>query len=233
MPLRLVSDFNDFYDSAFSSEGTPFVRMSQDGRTPMQVLDSLKELGYRVPVYGEVRQVVDEMCYQWFQDVPRLKQGASTTARVLGTLMSVVVFDSLSPQRPRKKRLVPAWQAWESLPNQFCVEYLESPSSGVSWRYVQIGKRRWWLEFESPSDWRSTCGDYQVLLLGEDAPAYHPAFPYPLFSVDCVPGRHLYTIDFHTAPRIAGTGLENIVTPDEVVELLTEAVADLQAVRPA
>lgn len=120
---------------------------------------------------------------------------------------------------------VPLSVAMEMSPEAYCAEYIPplEPTIAVVWRYLQVGKRRWWLEYRNPSGWRAEDGTARIL--GEEPEAYHPAFPHPMFSLDFVPGQYLYAIGMHTAPRLAGTGIEKLLEPAQVVELLGQAMA--------
>src|SRR5574338_581827 len=110
-----------------------------------------------------------------------------------------------------------------ALDELFCSAYL--PSQGprgrwqpdgpvLSWRMLQIGPYRFWIEYQSRNDWRSNCGDCACTLIGaeKDAGLYPGLEAYKLFAVDFVLGQHLYAIDFNIAPGVRGTGVEAFLT---------------------
>ena len=67
-------------------------------------------------------------------------------------------------------------------------------------------------------------GDFKIEVIEECPRGYHATITEPLFANDFIPARELYAIDYNIGPKLAGTGIEEILSPDEVVELIRLAV---------
>ena len=59
----------------------------------------------------------------------------------------------------------------------------------------------------------------------EEGPrGYHAVITEPPFAIDFVPAQELYAIDYNVGPRLAGTGMANILSPAQVVDMMREAL---------
>ncbi len=105
----------------------------------------------------------------------------------------------------------------------FCTAFVGSPHAqpSVSWRLLQIGVHRVWLEYTSKTDWRSNYGDGDISVIGTELNAgRYPRLDFPLFAVDFVPGKELWAVDLNVSPGMRGTGVENILSSKQVVEAI-------------
>jgi len=219
LKVRLMSDFWDYYDHHFDGYGaqTVFERKSTGGMNRCQMLEYLQSLGLRVPVFGSVRDVYEQL---------RRKHGSVTGFDIIAEV--VVYLDEMAHRGEGKVKLL-LRDAVEKYPDRLAAEYIPALPSGlgVSWRYLQVGDKRFWLEYVSRDDWRSNCGDVQIRVLSRERDGYHERIRHPLFAVDFVPANGLYAVDFNTAPQIRGTGVEHLLSACEAAKAIKKAIARL------
>jgi hypothetical protein len=221
--VKLISDFNDYYDHCFDNRGAEFRRVTTDGPNKVELFDLLKKAGFTLPPHGRVVEVMNA----YWDEERRPVRG-------------LVVYDDLQAHCGKGKRLVQTSRCkWDGclsrLPElnelcaKFCTAYLgvgagyaDPRGPSVSWRLLQISPHRFWIEYTSKDDWRSNCGDCDCSVIGFelDAGPYPKLEAYKLFAVDFVIGKHLYAIDFNVAPGIRDTVVEVVLKAREVVEAI-------------
>lgn len=222
MKIRLDTDYRDYYDHAFcGSWETPdavFERQSTGGLARPEMLAALACAGLKVPRHGRVRDLAAEMKADWADEPPETQDQVSRLFEV------VVHADERAHAGEGKIKL--SWaEAEAQYPEAFAVEFLPTVAGpgSVSLRHLWVGQRQFWLRYSSTDDWRSNCGEGMIELLCEEAPLtldeVIPPFwsRAPLVAVDFLAiGRELYAIDLNTAPGLAGTGIEQKMSPTEV-----------------
>ncbi|MBF7084413.1 hypothetical protein IT084_15780 [Desulfallas sp. Bu1-1] len=213
--IKLVSDFWDYYDHWFDGSDAEIVfeRRSTGGMDRLQMLEYLKSLGLRVPAFGRVRDLYDRERQVW--------QGYVD-------ITSVVVYLDERAHRGEGKVLLSLRDAMEQYPDHLATEYIPALPSGhgLTWRYLQVGDKIFWLKCTSHSDWRSNCGDVEIKVLSREKDSYNDKIRHPLYAVDFVPaGNRLYAVDFNVAPGIKGTGVEELLPPREAAEAIKKAIA--------
>ena len=217
MVLKLISNFRDFYDHAFFPQGTPFERLSTGGMNRREQFAYLQELGLQVPRHGIVSSVVPRLLEDWSDDMK---------ATAAEKIVDLVVYTDEQAHAGAGKVRLSLQDALRLHPDAYCCEFMATTQTGVgrSERFLQVGDRKWWLRYWSDSDWRSNCGEGGVEVLGEDLPrGYHSRITAPLFAIDFIRvGHKVLAIDFNTAPGLAP--LRDVLSPTEVVELLTSAI---------
>lgn len=217
--VRLISDFRDFYDHWFdgASAELTFERMSTGGMPRREMLEYLQALGLRVPAFGRMADVYEKMRQRY--------EFLNLDGFVERFGMVVVHLDETAHRGEGKIRL-PLRDAIEQYPDHLVVEHIPATPSGLgaSWRYLQVGDKRFWLEYFSRDDWRSNCGDVQIQVLSREEDGYHPRIKAPLFAVDFVWGDTIYAIDYNIAPGVAGTGVESILPAREAADAIKAAV---------
>lgn len=203
--MKLVSDFRDYYDAAFDGIGKEFRRIAVgSGPTRRQQHDILEAAGYKVPLRGTFA----EMNY-----LPRL-----------------VVYKDESAHCTDGKQVweESGWDLmWEQPPSDedYSVQFVGkfNEKSATSWRYLQIGRHQFWIEYTSNESWMSNYGDGDIQIIGVDLNAgYHPlsGIDSPLYAIDFVIADDMYAVDLNIAPGLKGTGVNKYLTPKEVVEAL-------------
>lgn len=211
--VRLRSDYWDYYDHWFDViAGITFERFSHSGMSRREIFEFLGSIGVRVPFYGKPQEVFEQLD-KFSKEYPQL--------------IDVVVYLDERAHRGEGKVKVLLPEALETYPNHLVSQYIPAlPSgAGLSWRYLQVGDKVFWLRYCSRDDWRSNCGDVKVEVLSRERDGYHPRIAYPLFAVDFVPaGKTLYAIDFNVAPQVKGTGVESILGAEEAANAIKRAV---------
>lgn len=209
--VKLKSDFNDYYDHWFDvyNVGLTFERMSTGGMSRRGMLEYMQSIGIRVPIFG----ITQEILYS------QNKQPS----------VVVVYMDEFSHRGEGKVRLTLA-EAASEYPDKLVIEYIPSYTDmgSKSLRYLQVGDKRFWLEYSSTNDWRSNCGDVSIRILSREPDGYHKKIGLPLFAIDFVEDVKgiLYAVDFNIAPGIKGTGVENILSAMVVAESIKLVISE-------
>ena len=202
------SDFRDYYDPAAPPRPTD----------PALVLERFAD-------GGPSRRFQHRLLVDYGFAVPDFGDAASVTRRGAGTL---VLYDDERAHRGEGKRLVTAATLTGPDLGRYAARYFP-PASGqaTSTRLLAVGSWLCVLRYESDDGWRSNVGDVTVTfreagpLTSETLQRYAPdARPLgaPLWAVDLVdaePGP--LAVDLNLAPRLAGTGVEQLATATEVV----------------
>lgn len=197
MNLKLKSDFIDYYDHWFDLNGNVFERFSRSGMNRREMFAFLKEKGERTPRVGTLKQLLAE-----------------------GVKKVVVYLDEMA-HRAEGKILLLASDAAQEYPDHLCSEFIENPDQIVcTTRRLQVGDQIFWLQYTSDDAWRSNFGTVEIKIIKHET-SLHPSIHHPLFAIDYVHGEAgRYAIDFNIAPQIKGTGIEEVLPPKKVVELI-------------
>lgn len=196
--MKLISDFNDWYDIAFDGRGKEFYRISSSGMPRPKMLKYLKTNNFNVPLFGRIKMLSNYPIHK------------------------VVIHSDLRAHQGIGKILITIDDAIQKYPNYFGVEFIVPDEKGCSYRFLKVGWRRWWIKYLSTEDWRSNCGDgdYEVLEKGFDdyLPQRLPDFPV-LVAIDFIfAGNRLWAIDYNIAPGLQP--LNGYISPFEIIELL-------------
>lgn len=230
MPLKLVTDFRDYYDHAFADEGEPFYRKAASGPNRIEMFNILSSIGIDVPKHGIVTDLYKDLEGQHadqkqFQDYSKIVQ--------------LVVYDDLYTHQGNGKQLMTLDEANQKAPNNYAAQFLPSFSAG-SWhkgadkypetmRCLVVGKEVYWLLYSSDDKWRSNCGNVEISEIKQLSRKVYPRMEniqLPLYAIDFASpyGRHavndLTAIDFNIAPGLTGTPVQDDFAPWEVVQLI-------------
>lgn len=203
MKLKLKSDFSDYYDFWFDREGEVFIRNARNDVDRTQIFQILKkQFKLKVPMHGICRD---------------MKEHFNKRDRV------VVYTDPLA-HCGEGKILIPFGEALYEHPDCLIAEYLKGEKRSQSIRYLSIGTKAFFLGYESDDEWRSNCGDVKVEIVGN----LYYKMPYcdlPLFAIDFIKDYDtFYGVDFNSAPGLNGTGIEDLLKPAEVVQLIKDRI---------
>lgn len=216
--VRLVSDFWDYYDHWFDGPNAEmvFYRRSSGGMSRHEILKYLQSLGLRVPIFGRVCDVYE-----------RLQEKYDHSSNFL-LFVDVVIYLDETAHRGEGKIKIPLRDAVVQYPDHLAAEYIPALPSGLglSWRYLQLGDKVFWLEYASWNDWRSNCGDVSIKVLSRERDGYCERINYPLFAIDFIPayGLGLFAVDFNVTPQVKGTGIENLLAPRDAAEAIKKAI---------
>ncbi len=199
MALRLESDFHDYYDLWFDRRADAVLRrVTTDGPNRAEMFRLMAAAGYDVPPHG-------------------LAEGLPSDDR------QVVVYIDERAHRGDGKIVCTARYARGLHPECLSAEYIPEPR-GVSWRYLQVGLKRFWLEYRNPGGWRSNVGDdVDVSVFCQETDGLHPFFRLPLFAIDFVPGQKLWAVDLNVAPGVRGSGVEKVLSGMDAAASIEEA----------
>ncbi len=203
MNVKLISDFIDYYDHWFDLTGYRYERLSITTFSRKQILNYLKhDLNLNVPIFGNTKKV-----YKYFKNKNNIN---------IDNIRVVVYLDYYSHRGIGKLRTY-LKDAINKYPNRLCCEYIENTNS-TSYRYLQIGNYCFWLKYKSDDSWKSNCGEnINIKLLKYNNNNFYKIIKYPLFAIDFVLGNQLYAVDFNISPGLKNTGIEDILSPKNVV----------------
>lgn len=221
--MQLKSDFNDWYDYAFNKEGPVYERYAKTNRSRQQDLEFLKSIGCNVPRYGKAKDLVQELLgAKWnsFFETWNFRKSDE-----IKDVEDIVVYTDDCAHCGDGKQLVTLREAEEKYSDNFAVEYF-CESFGESYRYLQVGNRKWWLFYKSYEDWRSNNGNGDTTILCEEDTGYHGSIHVPMFAVDFIPTSAVgfVAIDYNTAPGLEP--FKDKVKAGAIVELLQQAMSD-------
>ena len=219
--MQLDTDFRDYYDYAFPREGSKiFSRIAND--RSMSKLDQfhlLQKLNLRTPMYGS----------------PEI-----LSANGLSNDDLVVVYTDDKAHCGEGKKLVDLGLALQDHPCCLCSQWINTSGNfdnSTSYRLLQIGDRAFWLRYEGIGGWMSNhCEDTNIYVETECKPINAEVLRhYPLLAIDFVfpvskPYEDKvnlidgYAIDFNSAPGMKWTGMDDILQPFEVYNLLADFV---------
>ena len=202
MHVYLESDFHDYYDHMFDTNGAKFERMSVTDLSRGEAFAKLTNMGLAVPAWGAV-------------------SGLNNT---LPPETPIVVYIDHMAHRSEGKELM-------SVAEAVAMEYTGKTASifvpnlshaaAMSTRYLRIGDRVFWLTYSSLDEWRSNYGDVDILEL--PPPRFLQNFkdrePVPMLAIDfvkCMYGGWL-AVDYNTSPGLHHTPVESIMSATEVV----------------
>lgn len=229
MALKLVSDFVDFYDHAFSHEGEQFVRNSNGGPNRIDMFDAMFAAGLDVPKHGLVSDLYKdaEKYYENHEDF--VKSSINEAIRL-------VVYTDLTAHRGEGKLLLTLEEANKQYPNNYASQYLKykhSSNESESIRCQVVGDNAFWMRFESNDTWRSNCGSEIEITKMPIANVLYQGMEnihLPFYAIDFISphgkhGTNNYTaIDFNVAPGLSGTPVEEQMTPKEIVRAIEDSM---------
>lgn len=219
--LKLYSNFIDYYDHHFDLEGEGFYRFSNNGMNRIEIFNFLKSHNYLTPKHGYVKQLSklypEEYRYREYCDDSKKFDDS-------WKYIELVVYLDINLHRGENKIKISLDKAIELYPDNYASLFIFN--YGISHRYLQIGNKSFWLRYISKNDWRSNCGDVKIIIDSQNN-GYHKSIKSSLFAIDFVRSINEKTkqddylaIDFNISPGIKGTGIENILKPNEVVDLI-------------
>ncbi|MFJ8528328.1 hypothetical protein [Bacillus sp. NPDC094106] len=199
--VKLLTNFHDYYDHHFDGTGVPFVRRNDMGMNRVEMLNYLSSKGIKTVPYGYIHKLA--------------KQYPLHT--------EVVVYTDIHKHQGNGKVRMTLQEALDTYPiDTFCS--LLCGKLGESWRVLTVGRKKTILDYRSHNDWRSNVGDVQVDIVDCWSKMYSfngilDPYEFPLVAIDYVKdGNELLAVDLNVAPQLKGTGIEDIVTPKEIVK---------------
>jgi hypothetical protein len=227
--VRLVSDYNDYYDHHMDGRWGDKPLLNRRTRVDRSRDQDRALLG---------RPHYSDGC---FYDVPSGQSLADLRETVaIGERFTfadrwcVVYVDPLAHRGEGK--IATTWDKAAALPllgtcltTEFVGQpYGETPRESV--RLLMIGNRPFFMTYRSCDPWRSNCGDVQIEMAHElvgrsistrPARNIQRVLKHPLLAIDFVyHDGHFLAVDLNTAPGLRGTPVQDMLRPEEVVGLL-------------
>lgn len=199
-PLRLVSDFRDYFDFAFDRDGDLFIRYSKDILNREDAFRLMRLAGISTVANGYVKDLL----------------------KVFTKEPYVIYLDDKAHAANGK---IIARGEERAMFNDFYASVVYGKPA-ISYRVLNIGNRQWKLEYKSNHEFFSNRGDVEITLLHEITTTYDK-IPAPLkgrnfWAVDFVTNSLAgeLAVDYNTSPQIGKTPIEDILSPTQVVNLL-------------
>ena len=226
--MYLFSDFSDYYDHNFCHGPVKvgeelFVRLSTCGLNRRDQFTLMNKASFDVVKHG----MFNEVYQSWWEEQ---KQWCR----------NVIVYDDEMAHCGNGKRLISERETkcdanlsrlranyafMAELSTRYCSAFVGSPHQlpSCSFRLLQIGPHRFWLEYRGFEDWRSNYGEGDCKVIGREMNhGFNDVIRYPLWAIDFAIGTTMWAIDFNNAPGIRGSGIENIFSSRSVYEAITE-----------
>lgn len=219
MNVILQSDFHDIYDHWFDRTGDLFFyRYMNDGMERRYMFRMFESLGIQCVEHG----FVSDLYNTHHQKIKRTQTPKKTRFFTPGDFLQFVIYLDEKAHAGKGKILVSADYAMKSFPDKYATIYI--PSSSISFRYLKIGKRTFWVKYQSDDIWRSNVGDVSIDVVPAHSDGYHPNIPYTLWAIDFVQcRREMMAIDFNISPGMP-EGIENLIKPEEIANQIKTAV---------
>lgn len=211
--MRLKSDFREpSYDYAFHGhwrlDQPVFVRMAETTRTREVDHSLLEDIGFKVPPRGKLCDLIPTLSPNDF----------------------LVVYWDPTKHRADGKSRTQAWSAYMIAgPSTYACKWMGI--TGQSIRVLAVGKRIFWLLYTSKtSHWSNLNTDEIKLVLPAaswgrnaelDVLRLQNCLKQPLVAVDLViENGEAYAIDIATAPGLSGTPVLDILSAQEIHDLI-------------
>ncbi len=222
--MRIDSDFEDYYDTALGvrdSEST-LVRRREHIIPRRVAYGQLEMMGWPTVAHGITTQMYKQTGNRFRFVVYRDEFTHGVNARG---------YDPLVLVRPSV--------AVEQWPDALCSFYTPCMDGDyvVSYSFLSIGRRAFLLTYhqrdklgDTATSWASNRGRFDVQIVRELGEGFNHHMPVPVWSVDYVMAARDKTgivipmaFDLNEAPRLIGTGIEKILSADDVADLVVEA----------
>lgn len=216
--LLLDTDFQDYYDAELLKKtmGTPFTLTRHTGKqhTRAEQLGILSSVGLTTPDFGIAKVLI-----------PRLLKRDAVVSVLPGLdeLFEVVVFTEQN-----KLSRLSYKAALSQNPESFSMEYIPtSPSgNGLSFEYICVGERQFWLEHSSINHWKSKNGHSHSRFFSAQNNYVRDinkpgVLKEALFSISLIRLRgKFFAIKYNNAPMLKGSLIESVLSPIEAAEAI-------------
>jgi hypothetical protein len=195
--LNIESDFKDFYDNLSNKKSiVTYHRFLKDSKQRGTALKYLRSIGIRTI---EIKQVNQFM----ISDSP------------------IVVYTDPKGHNGKGKVLMDVSEALRSYENYMASKYLDY-SSGVTLKFLQIGKRRFQIQFDKVG---KSLDIGRITHINEITPEYNRLIGLPIFSIDYVSnGEYMVATDFNEVENLERIGLDKFISAEEVLNEIREAL---------
>lgn len=188
--LKILSDFEDYYDNQSNNNGTIIYNRN----------------------FGESLSKAGALKYIRSLGIPTIETQA--VKEIAPGVKRIVVYMDPKAHEGKGKQVMKRSDALSYYGNYLASPYIES-TNGLYIKMLQIGTRRFKLLLQHTNDGDLTTG--RVLDIQELEPQLS-SIVYPIFSIDYIPynGMSVAT-DFNQVQKLVGLGIESILKPEDVV----------------
>jgi len=225
MPVKLVSDFDDFYDCHFDYSGNAklsFIRIGKDRAKIKKMFSILKSCDVQIPMYGKVSNI----------KINKNNEGKA-----------IICCDEYGDNKTK----VTLEEACDKYPGCYYMKYIAGDDTKI-WRYIQIGERSFLILFHTDMPWYE-CKQDDYFKFGSDMLGEVFAnglidgkYPFAqfgaltilstqanvLFAVDFVSDLcgNLYVINYNNAPKISNITLCDELSDIDIANLIIQKIND-------
>lgn len=229
MKIGLDSDFYDYYDHWFDRGEVDFSlnRQSRNDMGKQRQFELCKEIGFQVPRHGLAQTLYMRNSSDW-----------------------LVVYEDPFAHCGEGKFLIQSSKAFVSYPDHYASEFIPTTANplthAVSYRLLLIGYTAFQLKYESDAWMSNHAKNVSIELTGLICSREHigeSCFQeigsdidfsiinkYSLIAFDYVTdfstGKS-YVVDLNTAPGLKGTGIDDLVKPQEVFSMIKSYAENL------
>lgn len=187
--VKITSDFSDYYDY-LSNDGSSIVydRKEKDRQSRGKDLAFLRSLGIRTI---EIKQPKD-----W-----------------IGSGEQLVVYKNPRLHHGEGKIITSIDDALLMYGN-YPATLLLKPDDGLTCKYLQLGKRRFTMYFQSKEPLKIG----ELISINETSLQFNESIKFPIFSIDyLMVGGQMLATDFNTVENLKEIGLDKYLKPEEVL----------------
>lgn len=201
--MKLLTDFEDYYDKTFKSHigNFEFSRMLSNNPDKFNALQFLKQIGYRTIEIGPL-------------------------SNILGN-PEILVYTNPSLHYGAGKAVMPLSSAKMMYSNKPCTEYFKT---NMTYKILQIGNECYSLEIENIGFMENKLINCSLLGLGSPG-CYNNK--YPMYSIDFVRDNNgnMLACDFDCTVKLGHIqGIEQVITAEKIAENLYNYLNNRQEV---
>jgi hypothetical protein len=215
--VKLITDFNDYYDHFFDMEGVVWKRQYNNGVDRKECLTFMQTLGLKVPPFGTTTELTEAI------PLERLVE--------IGDSSDVVVYTDPLAHAGEGKIKLNIMEAAERYPDNLCSLYIPPDFNKIfSLRWLKIADKSFLLRYTNhdASEWRSNYGDdidielVENMSLAGSQDLIERLTRFPLVAIDVVLSSKqvAYAVDFNTAPGLRNTPLQYKIKGEDLADAL-------------
>ena len=196
--IQINTDFQDYYDHLGNREDPLFVYNRYYGQSMPrgEALNFMRDKGIKTVDIGLARDFI----YMYNK---------------------VVVYTDVMAHQFKGKQIMSTREAMEMYPAYLTTPYYET-TNGVTIKFIQVGRRRFNITLKKYVD---SVEEGEIIKLDEATPMYNHDIRKPIYSIDYIfDGEGMVCIDFNEVQKLEGYGIENIMTPQEVMDEIKDAI---------
>lgn len=195
--IKIESNFSDYYDSKASVESIGVYKRYTDNDSRAKILRWLREQGIKTVDIKAVREFDN-------------------------SVDNLVVYTNSSLHESKGKSVIELREARIMYPNMPASKFY-SEANGETLKVLQVGSRRFRITLKQTEEYSLNEGE--VVDIKELSPQLNYGIMEPIFSIDYISdGIDMLAVDFNRVQRLDTLGIQNIMTPEEVIDEIRGAL---------